>query len=61
MVLTKEKLQAQLLNLQLQGAQVAGAIQLLQAQIADVDKPEPTRAPQPAPATPEPAVSAEQK
>jgi hypothetical protein len=42
MVLTKEKLQQQLLNLQMQGAQVAGAIQVIKAQIIELDKPEPT-------------------
>ena len=50
MIWTKEMIQKNIAGLEQQAMQCAGAIQVLRAQLADMDKPEP--APQATPATP---------
>ena len=59
MIWTKEMIQKNIAGLEQQAMQCAGAIQVLRAQLADMDKPEP--APQATPETPEPAGQAGKK
>ena len=58
MVWTKEMILKNIAGLEQQAMQCAGAIQVLRAQLADMDKPEPE--PEPEIKTPEPAVAAPQ-